>query len=651
MHKVLLKDGFTAKVLVTVSLLIFMIFSIIYYVVYQEFQEARDAEVDRYIKIVEQSIDEAYDFTDSYEEVLDNSLYHLAKNIGFELQGKELDSLSEEDLENLKEKYQLAGLAIFKATYDDIVIVNSTLKDEIGTSTKDWGYWHTAFRELLDGEVIDVGRGYAQDNVWVGPKSLSYYAEGYHKYAYIRPDQAGYLINPFIMDDTLTQLEAAGNLDQMLDDIKTNIDHIEAIGVVDAEAWKAYKNDNYDGNGDPLVVYGAVMKSTYLNSRYDIDTILASQEKLVENLPTGNQMNIYMPIRDNRILIIRVNSAIFDALLRNILFVFIGVGVIASAGIMIIAYMLVGNYTALLDLEKQRLKLANTFRKTVKKLPDLIYHCRLSEQGNIMLSYNEGKFFKDEDIVLVKDNEVLMEDIYKREFMDAAQNSLMKAFQKERVRFEASIHGQVFDNIVSPIFDEGFDEKTGYVKEIIGFATDISERIKKQEKATFLAYHDALTGLPNRLKLNAYLNQLLRQEGDSPFYVMFFDLDGFKRVNDEAGYQTGDTVLKEIGGRIQALVNEEAMVFHMSADEFLIVARYRARIEVENLAKRVLAFVEMPITVRDKTFELKTSIGIAAYPEDGEHLDALIEAADQAMHESKSVQGSCYQFKDQIYIQ
>jgi len=651
MRRRLLKDGFTVKVLALVSFLIFVVFALVYFLVFDEFNEARDAEVDRYIRLIEQSIDEAYAFTDSYEHVIDDKLYHVSKNLQFELKDMKAEDISLEELESLKSTYELEGIAIFIQSDDDIVVLNSTMEEEVGSSTKDWGYWFTAFSELMSGDQVSVKKGFSKDGFWVGPRTLSYHAEGYHKYAYIKHSTESYLINPYILDNKLYTLEAAGNLDTTLEDIKNNIEHVDAIGVVDASAWKTYKSEDYSGGGDPIVIYGAVNKATFLNSIYDVDTILQSKEKLVEKLPSGNQKNIYVPIRGNRIVILRVNYNIFDHLVKKIIWVFIGLGLISSCGVLIIAYVLVSNYTALLDLEKQRLKLANTFRKTVKKLPDLIYHCRINDKGDIVLTYNEGKFFNKQQIILTSDNEVLMEKIYSKEFMSESKDFLMNAFNKDRVRFESSLKGRVFDHIVSPVFEEGLDEKTGYVKEIIGFATDITERIKKEQKAEYLAYHDSLTGLPNRLFIKETIQKYIQDPDIGKFSVLYFDLDSFKKINDEAGHQVGDTVLKEIGGRVQTLLSEEAFVGRISGDEFVIIDRAESMESIENLAKRILAMIQMPMHYQEYQFEVNASLGISMYPDDGDDYDTLMLVADRAMYDSKDFDGNHYQFSEEIRIQ
>lgn len=116
-----------------------------------------------------------------------------------------------------------------------------------------------------------------------------------------------------------------------------------------------------------------------------------------------------------------------------------------------------------------------------------------------------------------------------------------------------------------------------------------------------------MTGLPNRLFIKETIQKYIHDPDIGKFSVLYFDLDSFKKVNDEAGHQVGDTVLKEIGGRIQTLLSEDAFVGRMSGDEFVIIVRAESRESIENLAKRILTMIQMPMHYKEYQFEVNAS--------------------------------------------
>ena len=163
-------------------------------------------------------------------------------------------------------------------------------------------------------------------------------------------------------------------------------------------------------------------------------------------------------------------------------------------------------------------------------------------------------------------------------------------------------------------------------------------RKRAEETIKHLAYHDALTGLPNRTLFHDRLTVALAQarRNKRMLAVMFLDLDRFKVVNDTAGHEGGDKLLLSVAGRLGGLVREGDTVARVGGDEFAILSSEIARVEdASEAAERILEGLRRPWVVQGQEFHVSTSIGIAMYPSDGDDAESLLRNADTAMYRAK----------------
>ncbi|SEL83373.1 putative bifunctional diguanylate cyclase/phosphodiesterase [Halomonas daqiaonensis] len=180
------------------------------------------------------------------------------------------------------------------------------------------------------------------------------------------------------------------------------------------------------------------------------------------------------------------------------------------------------------------------------------------------------------------------------------------------------------------------------------------ERVQQAAEIHYLAYTDALTGLPNRRHLLHYLEGLLSrpESGEEAGAIIFIDLDGFKLINDALGHDVGDQVLKQIGQRLQGAVRDSDLVVRQGGDEFLVVMfdapRHSASLDPEalveasvDMANRIIAHLKEPLMVDGHSHRLSASVGISLFPRHGREPALLIENADKAMYEAKARGGSC----------
>jgi len=182
---------------------------------------------------------------------------------------------------------------------------------------------------------------------------------------------------------------------------------------------------------------------------------------------------------------------------------------------------------------------------------------------------------------------------------------------------------------------------------------EVNERKQSEERARYLATHDALTGLANRVMLHDRMEVAITQakRRDSKFAVMFIDLDGFKEVNDVHGHPAGDAVLRVMSERLQHCVRAIDTVARLGGDEFAILQDMGELKEVSqqsfglgSLAERLLDSVTKPVDYEGMTLHLGASIGIAVYPTDGEKVDTLLRNADLAMYRAKRDGKGQYRF-------
>ncbi|HKB81087.1 MAG TPA: EAL domain-containing protein, partial [Thermoanaerobaculia bacterium] len=182
---------------------------------------------------------------------------------------------------------------------------------------------------------------------------------------------------------------------------------------------------------------------------------------------------------------------------------------------------------------------------------------------------------------------------------------------------------------------------------IEGTIIDITERKSAQERVEYQAYHDVLTGLPNRLLFRDRIGVALAHARRSrrAVAVMFLDLDQFKLVNDTLGHTVGDGLLQAAADRLVSCVRAEDTVARMGGDEFTVllsdIADARAAAVV---AQKVLESMSEPIDVDGHELFITTSIGIAVFPDDGIDAETLLKDADRAMYRAKEVGRNNFQF-------
>ncbi len=190
-------------------------------------------------------------------------------------------------------------------------------------------------------------------------------------------------------------------------------------------------------------------------------------------------------------------------------------------------------------------------------------------------------------------------------------------------------------------------DHTGQALYYIGIFSDITQRKKIEEKISFRANHDLLTGLVNRTIFIERLEQAIKQSqrNEKNTAVLFVDLDGFKKVNDTLGHIIGDLVLKETAQRLLACVRETDTVARAGGDEFLILlTNILKRQEATQVADKMLTALSQPFTLEKHVVFISGSCGITVSPDDGVEVITLFKNADMAMYKAKASGRNCFHF-------
>ncbi|WP_331346715.1 putative bifunctional diguanylate cyclase/phosphodiesterase [Cellvibrio sp. UBA7661] len=183
-----------------------------------------------------------------------------------------------------------------------------------------------------------------------------------------------------------------------------------------------------------------------------------------------------------------------------------------------------------------------------------------------------------------------------------------------------------------------YDEKVALIVSV-----DITERKNAQAKMEFMAHHDALTGLPNRLQLVERLEHELRRAERHGYFgaVLFIDLDQFKTINDSLGHPVGDKVLEVVSERLQQSVREEDLVARLSGDEFVVVLTVldqnieTAALRAGEISEKIRTIISQPYIYDNMELRVTCSVGVVVYPDKNNSVHELLRYADTAMYQVK----------------
>ncbi|MDJ0598868.1 MAG: EAL domain-containing protein [Crocosphaera sp.] len=234
-------------------------------------------------------------------------------------------------------------------------------------------------------------------------------------------------------------------------------------------------------------------------------------------------------------------------------------------------------------------------------------------------------------------------------FPDLEKAELQHPILKELLEKQNYKNGSLVIREVN-IKDQTFEQHIHYLakeKLIRSYIFDITQRKKAETELKYHAFHDGLTGLPNRSFFDQHISLMIKnsERHNKSFAVLFIDIDSFKNINDTLGHTIGDQILKCVAQRLTSQVRKSDLVSRWGGDEFVVLLS-----EIENpdeaakFSQRLLQAFEHPLNIERHQIYLKCSVGIAIYPEDGQESETLLKNADAALYRTKESGRNHYQF-------
>jgi diguanylate cyclase (GGDEF)-like protein/PAS domain S-box-containing protein len=263
----------------------------------------------------------------------------------------------------------------------------------------------------------------------------------------------------------------------------------------------------------------------------------------------------------------------------------------------------------------------------------------VDESDHILLANKQfGRHFEIPDALLgTGDDQLVLDHVLTKietpdVFVTKVQHLYNHRDEKSRDEFRLT-NGKVLDRYSAPLVDS-----QGRHRGRIWYFRDITDHKLSEERAQFLAYYDALTGLPNRTLLHDRLAKALAgaRRQKERVALLFLDLDRFKDINDSLGHSVGDLLLREVATRLKTCGRDQDTIARLGGDEFLILLTHIRDVpDAAVAAERFMDAINAGFMIQGHSLHVGCSLGISIFPEHGADAEALIKNADAAMYRAK----------------
>lgn len=589
--------------------------------------EQQEKEINQISAVVTNAIHTSVESEKLIQKFWIEKLEKLSQEIEVDLNGIGVDKVTNESLDRIQSKYALSGVALFERVSDGIVIKQSTSRTEVGINTSTWGFWNEAFLQLFDTGRVSIDQGVSKEKFWAGPRSLAYGQNGFFLFTYYKLEGTPYLLNLYIDDQEAFGVMKQNDPNQLIENIKSKYDYISEIAVINVEAWNnRFTHENRFKLQDFTIHYGqyktfSAQDTYYLNQ---VNALKPGEFLFTEfYTASGLYKKVYVKSSNNEAIVMVLDNQSISVFKNKLMYIVIGCIIFVVLLCMYLIRYYTKHYTALLAIENKRLQMAEKFKSTVTLLPSIVFRLRYSNH-QITIVHCEGKGLKHLDITPEMCENQLAQEVFPDFYFELIKNHVLSIQSGTIHHFEVQFDSKLYYHHLEKI-----EDIEGQHSEFLLFANDVTRLRRSEEKAKYLAYHDSLTQLPNRLY---FKNEVDRYFDEcEPFAVAFVDMDGFKEVNDTAGHDVGDLLITEVSRRLLSTIDKEDFCARMGGDEFALVLKDYSG---EKLSRMIVALGQS-YSVSGYTFRLTASIGLSRFPEDGEDYTTLLKKADIAMYQVK----------------
>jgi len=242
-----------------------------------------------------------------------------------------------------------------------------------------------------------------------------------------------------------------------------------------------------------------------------------------------------------------------------------------------------------------------------------------------LLGYSRDKFLR-----------MTIQSLHPQDKVELSYDAIRTVLAMGEARFESRMQRADGETIFVDISASLIDQEEELIQ---GIVRDISERVRLEKHLHEIATHDYLTGIPNRRLFQDRLKIALAQarRRHRLVAILYFDLDGFKIVNDTLGHEGGDEMLVLLARKMTEIIREGDTLARLGGDEFAVLIQDAYQVQdVVQIAERIMECFAAPIPLRGHEFNITASIGASIYPQDAEDGQTLLRYADDAMYVAKA---------------
>jgi len=331
--RTLLKSG------LLLTLIGLLTFFAVFHLVESKFEQAQKEESAKVSSLISNAIEATDNAADTYEKLIALRMYTLSKVIAKQLEGKSIAMITDAELSRIRDEWGLSDLSLFVKQEGDIVVAKSSDPKEIGLSSKDWGYWFTAFQQLFELQPVTVKEGLSSKHFWVGPLTKSVLYSKQFLYAYYYDGNTDYMINPYLSaSEVQTFIDSFGPNHLIENMLKSSSDIVE-IAVINVEPYLNEKpTEVVEPKKDLPILYGSHQMT--LDEDYTVLSSVSSHggQETVSFREKGRYFKkIFVSLSENRVLTIVMDVSNRNQTLYQILGIMIIVYVAAFLIIYIIA--------------------------------------------------------------------------------------------------------------------------------------------------------------------------------------------------------------------------------------------------------------------------------------------------------------------------